>query len=67
MLALAFGLWAHSLRKVPGASEPQAQLEELEFKVNNLQRELSETTERLDFTERLLAQGLASQRDSQKR
>jgi hypothetical protein len=61
-LALAFGLWAQRLRPAPGGSERQARLEVLEAEMSNLQRELSETEERLDFAERLLAQGLESRR-----
>jgi len=55
-LALAFGLWARRLRPGPGGSERQARLEVLEAEVSNLWQELSETQERLDFAERLLAQ-----------
>jgi hypothetical protein len=57
-LALAFGLWAQRLRqrKEPGGSERQERLEILEDDVSNLRQELSETQERLDFAERLLAQ-----------
>ena len=60
-LALAFGLWARRLRQGPGGSELQAPLEVLEaleaveFEVSKLRQELSETQERLDFAERLLA------------
>jgi len=60
-LALAFGLWAQRLRKVSGSSELQAPLEvlealdALEADVSRLRQELSETQERLDFAERLLA------------
>ncbi len=62
-LGLAFGLWAQRLRQRRGVSEPQARLEALdglatlEAEVSTLRQELSETQERLDFTERLLAQG----------
>jgi hypothetical protein len=59
-LALAFGLWAQRLRKGPGGSELQARLEALEAleaEVSKLRQELSEMHERLDFAERLLAQG----------
>ena len=62
-LALAFGLWAQRLRQGPGGSELQAPLEvlealeALEAEVSKMRQELSETQERLDFTERLLAQG----------
>ena len=57
-LALAFGLWSQRLRQGLRGSELQAPLEALEAldaDVNNLRRELSETQERLDFAERLLA------------
>ena len=62
-LALAFGSWAQRLRQGPGGSELQGRLEALEaleFEVSNLRRELSETQERLDFAERLMAQGAAT-------
>lgn len=39
-----------------GASEQQAQLEGLESDIDQLRRELTETQERLDFAERMLAQ-----------
>ena len=55
-LALAFGFWAQRLRQGTGGSEPQARLEALEAEVSKQQQELSETQERLDFAERLLAQ-----------
>ena len=61
-LALAFGLWAQRLRRGPGGSEGQTRLEVLEAEVDNLRRELSETQERLDFAERVLAQGPESRR-----
>ena len=61
-LALAFGLWAQRLRQGPAGSERQARLEVLEAEVRNLGRELSETQERLDFAERLLAQRPESRR-----
>jgi hypothetical protein len=61
-LALAFGLWAQRLGRGTGGGERQARLEMLEAEMGNLQRELSETQERLDFAERLLAQGLESRR-----
>lgn len=62
-LGLAFGLWAQRLRQRRGASELQAPpevleaLDALEADMSKLRQELSETQERLDFTERLLAQG----------
>ncbi len=55
-LAVAFGLWAGRLRRVPGGSEFQSGLEALELEVNALRQELGEAQERLDFAERLLAQ-----------
>lgn len=55
-LALAFGLWAKRLRPGPGGSELQTRLDALETEVGQMRRELSEAHERLDFTERLLAQ-----------
>jgi hypothetical protein len=63
-LALAFGLWAQRLRQGPGRSQelPQDRLEALEVEVSNLGRELSETQERLDFAERVLAQPPESRR-----
>lgn len=67
-LALAFGLWAERLRRQRGGSELQASLEvveafeALEADVSQLQRELSEMQERLDFTERVLAQGPEARR-----
>jgi len=56
-LALALGLWAQHLRQGPAGSEGEARLEVLEAEVSNLRQELSEIQERLDFAERLLAQG----------
>ena len=61
-LALGFGLWAQRLRQRRGKSESQAPLETLEVletlegEVSRLRVELSETQERLDFAERVLAQ-----------
>lgn len=68
-LALGFGLWAQRLRRqqAPGGGEVQERLESLEdgaskfetleAEMNRLRQELSETQERLDFAERVLAQG----------
>ena len=72
-LALAFGLWAQRLRQGLGGSELQAPLEvlealeALEAEVSKLRQELSETQERLDFAERLLAQGSETRRVDQQR
>lgn len=56
-LALAFGLWAQRLRERSSGTDFQARLEALEGELTNVRRELSETQERLDFAERLLARG----------
>lgn len=71
-LALAFGVWAQRLRSGPRGGEPQARLQALEdlearfdaleAETRNLRKELSETQERLDFAERLLAQGREARR-----
>jgi hypothetical protein len=55
-LAVAFGLWAQRLRKARGRGEEQPTLEVFEAEVDQLRTELSELQERVDFTERLLAQ-----------
>jgi hypothetical protein len=60
-LALLLGLWAQRLRgRAPadqGQPDLQAGLESLEFEVTRVREELSEVQERLDFAERVLAQG----------
>lgn len=70
-LALAFGAWAQRLRQVRGREESEARLdaadaletlETLGAEVASLRRELTETQERLDFVERLLAQGPEARR-----
>ncbi len=61
-LALALGLWAQRLRPGPGRSGLQARVEALEADMSVLRRELSETQERLDFAERVLAQGSDARR-----
>ena len=67
-LALVFGLWAQRLRQRRGGNELQAPLEVLEAldaveaDVSKLRQELSEVQERLDFTERVLAQGPEARR-----
>jgi hypothetical protein len=61
-LTLAFGLWAlqihHRLASGAGQDrlgEGQARFEEIDAELANLRRELGEVQERLDFTERVLA------------
>jgi len=64
VLALAFGLWAQRLRQAPRGNELQVSaevldaIEAIEGDVSKLRQELNETQERLDFTERMLAQGV---------
>lgn len=62
-LALAFGVWARHLRRRPA---PPRQLDDgleaLEIEMNALRQELSETQERLDFTERVMAQNQEARR-----
>ncbi|MEP6574094.1 MAG: hypothetical protein ABJD11_15450 [Gemmatimonadota bacterium] len=55
-LALAFGLWAQRLGQGSAVPEFSAALESLEIEVSKLRAELTETQERLDFAERVLAQ-----------
>jgi hypothetical protein len=62
-LALAFGLWAQRLRQRSAAvGDNDARLEALETEMGSLRAELSETQERLDFAERVLAQGAEARR-----
>ena len=67
-LGLGFGLWAQRLRDARRGNQLQAPpevldaLEAIESEVSGLRRELSETQERLDFTERMLAQGSEARR-----
>jgi hypothetical protein len=57
VLAVAFGLWAQHLRHARPGGELQSGLEALEDEMSNLRRELNEAQERLDFAERVMAQG----------
>jgi hypothetical protein len=62
-LALGFGLWAQRLRRLPRGSElVQDQLDALEAEVGRLGQDVSEMQERLDFAERVLAQGAEARR-----
>lgn len=67
-LALAFGLWAQYLRRRTGASASEARVDvldavdALDVEVSKLRLEVSEMQERLDFAERLLAQGAEARR-----
>lgn len=63
-LALGFGLWAQRLRQRRDQGEDETapdvaaddRIEALEGELSRLRNELSEAQERLDFTERMLAQ-----------
>src|SRR5215210_69666 len=59
-LALAFGLWSQRLGqrrdRSGGEVEVQDRFEGIEGELGDLRRELSEMQERMDFTERVLAQ-----------
>jgi hypothetical protein len=61
-VALAFWTWGERLREGRGKTGELPRLEALEFEVTQLRRELGEAQERLDFTERMLAQGLEARR-----
>ena len=61
--AVAFGLWALTLRsqlrfepQPPARAELPEHMEQLEAEMDSLRQQLIETQERLDFTERMLAQ-----------
>ena len=57
VLGLAFWSWAQRLRQPMGVAGDPERLETLELEVGQIRRELVEAQERLDFTERMLAQG----------
>jgi hypothetical protein len=65
-VALAFGLWAQRMgqRRAVGGGEVEVQdrLEGLEGEMTDLKGQLSEVQERLDFTERVLAQNAEARR-----
>jgi hypothetical protein len=63
VLGLAFWSWAQRLRQptaVAGVGDER--IETLELEVGQIRRELVEAQERLDFTERMLAQGRETKR-----
>lgn len=64
-LALAFGVWAARLRRGGGGGgggDDHARFDALEAEVSRLRHELGEAQERLDFTERMLAQQAEARR-----
>jgi hypothetical protein len=61
-LAVGFGLWAQRLRQRSRVRELPAGLEALEAEMSSMRQELSETQERLDFAERVLAQAPETRR-----
>jgi hypothetical protein len=64
-LGAGFGLWAQRLRygRVgAGDSDLQAQIDALGADLSQLRQELTETQDRLDFTERVLAQDAETRR-----
>jgi len=66
LLALGFGLWAQRMREGPVlGGDLTARVEALEGEVDGQRRELTETQERLDFAERLLAQASETRRVGQ--
>jgi hypothetical protein len=57
VLGLAFWAWAQRLRQRGHGGVPELpRVDALELEVGELRRELGEAQERLDFTERMLAQ-----------
>src|SRR5919201_4408552 len=57
LFGLWAGLWAQRLRLGAVGGDRETRLQALEAEVGTMRRELAETQERLDFTERVLAQG----------
>ena len=62
VLGLAFWSWAQRLRQPTAVTGDSERLETLDLEVGQLRRELGEAQERLDFTERMLAQGREGKR-----
>jgi hypothetical protein len=56
VLGLAFWTWSQRLRQRASGGTEIPRFDALELEVGELRRELGEAQERLDFTERLLAQ-----------
>ena len=66
-LAIAFWSWAQRLRQAPRESGGLPRVDALELEVSELRRELGEAQERLDFTERMLAQRAEAPRPDSER
>lgn len=66
VLAVAFAVWAVRLRLGTGARGLEAELDEMELENNAIHLELAEAREKLDFAERVLAQGDPQRRSDQK-
>ena len=66
-LAMAFGYWAQRLRRAPGGADREERLEMLGDEVSEMRREVVEGQERIDFAERLLAQGREQRKIGQER
>ena len=65
VLVVAFGSWAHRLGGGGSSSrriEEQERLEALEDQMSNMQGELTDAQDRLDFAERMLAHERESRR-----
>ncbi len=62
VVALAFWTWGERLRRSRDVGGELPRLEVLEMEVSQLRRELGEAQERLDFTERMLAQNMEARR-----
>ena len=67
VLALAFGFAARHLRPGLAAGQGHAQLESVEGEIGDLRQALIEAQERMDFAERLLAQGMEARRAAEER
>ena len=61
-LAAAFGFAARQLGQRMAGSESQVELQEVEVELAGLRQELIDAQERLDFAERMLAQGMETRR-----
>lgn len=66
VLAVAFAYWAQRLRHQQLGAPTDADLDALELEVQDLRSALAEAQERVEFAERMLAQGEPVRRDDQK-